>query len=366
MQVKLREKKLKNGDKSLYLDVYANGKRNYEFLDLRLKKVRNQIDRDLNKETMIAAENTRAKRQIELQSSAHGIISTAKKKIGVLAYFEAQREKRKITNIDQSAWQSALKHLKLFVGKKDIPLSQVDEIWIEKFRDYLLFEAKKSSGDKLTQNSAHHYFNRFKNCFKMAYKEKLISDNPADRVDYIEQTEVKREFLTFEELQLLVKTDCRYPILKTAFLFSALTGLRWSDIQQLVWSEVQYSEQNGWKVHFRQKKTDGVENLPINDNARSLLGDRGESEERVFKGLKYSAYSNVALAQWCLAAGISKRITFHCARHTAATLLITSGVDIYTVSKLLGHKDIKITQLYAKLIDQKKIEAVNKIPQLQL
>jgi site-specific recombinase XerD len=92
-----------------------------------------------------------------------------------------------------------------------------------------------------------------------------------------------------------------------------------------------------------------------------LLGEKAEPIERVFKGLKYSAWHNIKLQQWVMRAGISKTITFHCARHTYATLQLTLGTDIYTVSKLLGHKDLKTTQVYAKIIDDKKKEAANKI-----
>lgn len=92
-----------------------------------------------------------------------------------------------------------------------------------------------------------------------------------------------------------------------------------------------------------------------------MLGEEKEQTERVFKGLKYSAWHNVKLAQWVLRAGITKNITFHCARHTYATLQLTMGTDIYTVSKLLGHRELKTTQIYAKVIDNKKKEAANKI-----
>ena len=92
-----------------------------------------------------------------------------------------------------------------------------------------------------------------------------------------------------------------------------------------------------------------------------MLGDRDDKDERVLKGLKYSAWHNLKLQQWMLRAGISKTITFHCARHTYATLQLTLGTDIYTVSKLLGHKELKTTQVYAKIIDDKKKEAAGKI-----
>jgi integrase len=127
---------------------------------------------------------------------------------------------------------------------------------------------------------------------------------------------------------------------------------------------VQHSNEIGHYIRFRQQKTKGAETLPISEQAFSLLGEQFENEERVFIGLKYSAWHNLKLQQWVMKAGISKTITFHCARHTYATLQLTLGTDIYTVSKLLGHKDLKTTQVYAKIIDEKKKDAANKI-QLQ-
>ena len=129
----------------------------------------------------------------------------------------------------------------------------------------------------------------------------------------------------------------------------------------MTWAEVQFSNEIGHYIRFRQKKTKGAETQPISDQAFELLGERTIPDERVFVGLKYSAWHNLKLQQWVMKAGISKTITFHCARHTYATLQLTLGTDIYTVSKLLGHKDLKTTQIYAKIIDERKKEAANKI-----
>ena len=111
-------------------------------------------------------------------------------------------------------------------------------------------------------------------------------------------------------------------------------------------------------------KTKGVENLPINEQAVKLMGNRGKEEEKVFEGLLYSAYNNKKLHKWVKEAGIDKHITFHSGRHSFATLQLTMDTDIYTVSKLLGHKNVKTTEIYAKVIDKKKINAVSKIPNI--
>ncbi len=132
------------------------------------------------------------------------------------------------------------------------------------------------------------------------------------------------------------------------------------------WKELQHSNEQGWYLRFTQKKTKGVETLPISDQARELLGTKGEAETPIFDGLKYNGGTSIKIQRWMLQAGITKQITFHCARHTFATLQLTMDTDIYTVSKLLGHKNLKTTQVYAKIIDKKKVEAVNRIPDLSL
>ena len=95
-----------------------------------------------------------------------------------------------------------------------------------------------------------------------------------------EQAESQREYLTFDEMQSLAKAECKYPVLKNAFLFSCLAGLRWSDINSMIWSEVR-DEGDNCKINFRQQKTDSVEYLYIYKQARELLGERAEPKDRV-------------------------------------------------------------------------------------
>lgn len=196
---------------------------------------------------------------------------------------------------------------------------------------------------------------------KQAYKDGYLPSDLNSKIQPIKQAETQRNFLTIEELNSLVKTDCINPLMKRAAIFSALTGLRFSDIKNLIWAELEYIEGNGHFIQFKQQKTKGVEMMPISEQAYSLLGKRIEPSEKVFEGLNYSAYENRHLADWIKEAGITKNITFHCFRHTFATLQLSEGTDIYTVSKMLGHRELKTTQIYAKIIDQTKREAADKI-----
>ena len=189
----------------------------------------------------------------------------------------------------------------------------------------------------------------------------ILFKSPAKDVSAPGVVENEREYLNLDELKKLVKTECKYEFLKRAFLFSCLTGLRFSDIQKLVWADVQQLN-DGWRLNFKQQKTKGLQYLDINQQAKTLIGEVGQPDERVFTNLRYNIYFNNQLQQWLKQAGISKQITFHNARHTFAVMQLTLGTEIYTLSKLLGHAELKTTQIYAKIIDEKKREAVNKIP----
>lgn len=153
---------------------------------------------------------------------------------------------------------------------------------------------------------------------------------------------------------------CTNLVLKRAALFSALTGLRHSDIRKMKWGEL--IDNNGrFTLKYTIQKTSRYEELPISEQAMQLCGERQNPNDFVFDGLIYSAYANKALAQWLGAAGITRDITFHCFRHTFATLQLASGTQITTIQKMLGHKNIATTMVYAKTLEEAKREAVEKI-----
>lgn len=163
-------------------------------------------------------------------------------------------------------------------------------------------------------------------------------------------------------------TECLNSEVKRAFLFACYTGLRFSDLKKLTWGKIQ-PENGRHKLQYRQKKTGGFEYFPLSETANKLLKDDSNiinfPNKQVFK-LPVLRYYNYVLKQWAKKAGIGKHLSSHVARHTFATLALTNGVDLYTVSKLLGHRDIAATQIYAKIIDKKKEEAVDMLPPLQV
>lgn len=360
MNVKVRYRN-QGGKTSIYLDYYGDGKRRTEYLKLYLNpNPTTKEEKEANKKTENLAKAICATRQIEIQNGIHGFRDLEKQKASFLSYVEILSNQRQESPGNHGNWKSMLKHLKAFCSH-DISFSEVDRQFVQAFKDFLEKKAIAHGNQKLAQNSMHSYFNKLKAALKQAVKDGIILTNPAEGLEGFKQTEPEIEFLTEEEVNAAIQVDCEMPQLKTAFLFSCHTGLRWSDIEKLIWSEVQFSNELGHFIRFRQKKTKDTQTLPISAQAFDLLGERKAPDEKVFKGLKYSDGNNKKLHQWIQRAGIGKTITFHCARHTCATLLLTMGADIYTVSKILGHKYLKTSEIYAKIIDTKKREAVNMI-----
>jgi integrase len=376
MKVHLRKRKQsKDGSISLFLEVYkgtttsSEGKvkilRDYEYLNLYLiDNAKTPLDKQHNKDTLQLAESIKSKRELEIKNGLYGFTNDFKQSANFIDYFKDQTEKRLLSDGNYGNWDSTLKHLIKFAGTK-VSFREIDQTFCENFRDYLKNTAKKPNKQPLSSSSVSSYFNKFRACLKEAVKKKIILSNPATDVTNPKVIENIRQHLTFDELKAIVKADCRYEILKRAFIFSCLTGLRWSDINNLKWSEVQKTNE-GWRIIFHQQKTKGLQYLDLSDQARGYLGQSGSPDEKVFTGLKYSSYMNVELSKWMMRAGITKDITFHCGRHTFAVLQLTLGTEIFTLSKLLGHSELKTTQIYAKIIDEKKREAVNKIPDINI
>ncbi|MGV8139484.1 MAG: tyrosine-type recombinase/integrase [Mangrovibacterium sp.] len=332
-----------------------------------LKKL-SPIDEKDNEETIKLAESILQKRKNELNKpeiySAYEKEQLRIKELGqrsFLDYFEKLANQRAASNYDN--WVSALKYLKSFAGKdKDVRFCELNERYFNEFKEYLLTtKGSRRKENNLATNTAVSYFNKVKAALRQAFKDGILQIDLNSRIAPIKQEDTQRGYLTLEELNKLVQVPCNDPLLKRAALFSALTGLRFSDIQKLKWNEIAHVDGQGYFLNFRQKKTKGIETLPISEQAYSLCGDPGEPDSKVFEGLTYSAYANKHLFHWIGAAGITKDITFHSFRHTYATLQLFNGTDIFTVSKMLGHKSLKTTQIYAHIVDEAKRKAADSI-----
>lgn len=359
-KVALRQREITAGRKSLYLDFYPAIRDPYtmkmtrrEYLGIYIySRPRTEMEKEYNQEMLMKAEVIRSMRVQSIINEEFGFLDKNKKKADFLSYFQLKAEKK-----DQK-WMKVHQHFSNFVKGK-CTFGEITVDLCNRFKDYLLSTNQLKHKDLyISQNSAAGYFSTFRALLKIAYREKLIRENINDYLEAIEVTDVKKEYLTLDELKTLANTPCNIPVLKTASLFSCMTGLRISDIMKLDWKEIEPASDGGYCMRLRTEKTETETTLPISDEALELCGERRTG--KVFKGLQKSM-TQQPLKDWVANAGITKHITFHCFRHTFATLQIALGTDIYTVSKMLTHKNVSTTQIYADLVNSKKRESANKI-----
>lgn len=323
--VSIKERSLKEG-KVLYLDYVVEGKRIRENLHLYITK-----DKANNKKAYEVAETIKAKKILDIQNGMIGLGKNKDKDL--FTYFNGCRK----------GWTPVRYRLKDFTGLSSLSVKKVDKDFIERFTKYL----EEANLKKSTINA---YLIILGAILRKAYNEGVILRIP--QVYKPTPSESNRAYLTIEEVRKLNDTDCKHSEVKRAFLFSCFTGLRYSDVIRL--NEDNISVENGYtRLTFIQKKTGKKEYLDICKQASDLLGNR------CFKFPFSLSTITRDLKDWAKRAGINKNMTFHVARHTHATILLNNGVDIYTVSKLLGHRKITTTQIYAKLMDNSKRRAVN-------
>lgn len=380
MNISLRKKKINDGRYSLFIeynkgdtkDEIGKRKRNREFEYLNLyiyENAKTPKEKKETRENLQLAENILAIRKADYLQGKFNLQGTKKPKELFLDYFNEKKNERYNETGNFDNWNAAQVHLEAYCPP-NLTFSQVDENFVKGFKNYLDKKAKTKSDTPLSQNTKYTYYNKFKACINAAFEDGYITQNPIKKVKSFEMAESQREYLTYDELQALANAECKYPILKNAFIFSCLTGIRWSDIDKMIWSEVREEKDDKGEVYyrivFRQKKTDGLEYLDISSQARSLLGERRRESDKVFYRLKYGQTYNAEIVNWCNRAGITKHITFHSARHTHAVLLLENNADIYTVSKRLGHRELRTTEIYAKIIDKKMKEAASIIPELKI
>jgi integrase len=369
MGVQLREKNLKSGTTSFYLDIYHNKRRWYEFLDIHIHKYRpDPSDREKKR----LAQEIRLKREHELIIEDNGLNDRKKRLACFVLFFEAYVKER-----DNALYQGILSRLRKFVGNQPLPFTKLSAAWLKEFERYLL--------KHVSNNSAIRYLKAMNGAIIEAVRLRIINRNPwldIPQRQRLKMQDIFRHAFTIAELQLLANTPCDIDKqIKQAYFFSCFTGLRWSDVNPLRWDEIITKEIDGEKnyyVYFEQEKTEAIEYLPLSDNAVEIIKERkieAFSEVKspyVFPRIKETSLTNCVyqyvrkeLKKWAKAAEINpKKMHFHSGRHTFATNVLESSAegDLYTVSKLLGHRDIKSTQIYAKVRDKRKMTAVKALP----
>lgn len=364
-KVHIRKKTLTKGRQSVYLDFSPplrnpkTGKpQRYEYLDIFLfSKPSNVWERNHNSETNELIENIRANRLLDIQNRKYGFVSNRDRSSSFVDFFQEFISNKTRSECDNNAM--SYRYFVAFAGH-DLIFNDLDEFMCDDYKNFMLSGPGISRhGRPISRNTAASYFAKFRNALKRACRQGLLTVDLHSQVDPIKLKETHREQLELDEFQLLVDTPSKSELIKSAAVCSGLTGLRFSDIQTLCWSEVRGTS-GRYHLQFTQEKTEGAEILPISDQAVEVMGERGEPNERVFPGLAYSSMRE-CFKVWLNDAGIVKNITFHSFRHTYATLQLEFGTELLTVSKMLGHKSLKTTLIYTKVKDKMKIEAAGRI-----
>ena len=359
--VRIRFKKLANGSVSVYLAINVNGRRTYDYLKLYLVPETDQAAKLQNKQTMEAVYAIKAQRILQITNGAAGIKKDLRNKMRLVDWLKIYQD-RQVNKGKRGAkrWvRTMIFVIEGYDGGKDATLADIDHQWLTDFMIYLMNDYVTYKKTKLTNGTVDNYLRCLKAAFNVAVEEGIMPTNPMLALDrsHLKGTTYEREFLSVEEVKKLIDTPCRRPDIKGAFLFSCFCGLRISDVRSLQWKHVVTA---GGKMYLKitQFKTRRPLSIPLSRLALRWMPERGNAEEDEYIFPPLSKNMTV-LDDWAKEAGINKHVTFHVSRHTFATMELTMGADIYTTSKLLGHTSVATTQIYAKVINSKKEEAVS-------
>ena len=367
--IRIRERKLANGNISLYLDIYQKGARKVESLGLYIVPEATPLDKAQNKQTRQIAEKIKSDRILALRNYSvkqwDKVKRTSMSLVDYLKQYENEQfgvttstlKGRRDMRIKVEAYLNE-------IGSPNLAMATVDVDVIKGFISFLstVQHGVKKEKAGISIGCAEHHQSCLNSALNKAVRDGIIKANPFKSIsskEKFQKPETMREYLTLEELQRAMPVPCFRDDVKKAFMFSCFTGLRLSDVRSLTWSEISLGTDGKTKfVRTRMQKTQSLINLPLSQEALSCLRETETPNEPIFN---LPSVSNIELnlSKWLQDAGITKHITFHCARHTFATMMLTLGADIYTTSKLLGHANVNTTQIYAKIVDQKKVETIN-------
>lgn len=369
-------------NQSIYLDCYVNGVREYKFLSLYLRPDSNRENKLWNREQLRLANAIKAQYIIDIQNGEYGFKDRNRsRKLNFITYCEEMAAEYDANGQNSCAvlMRSAIKRMTDYKGK-NITFNHIDKDFLIGFIEYLnsdirdFDKAAKGKNRKpkpLSNVYKEALFARIMVALNKAERDGIILKNPGKDIDrklkpHSEQK--TRCYLTIEEIQKIIETEYKPDNdIKPAFLFCCFSGLRYSDVSKLTWKEITASQDGYAQIETTMQKTGKSITIPLSDNALKWLPEREGNlpESRIFYKLPDQVNNaDVRLRTLIKKAGISKHVTFHVARHSFATLTLTYGADLYTVSKLLGHANIRTTQVYAKIVDESKRKAVNLIPKL--
>jgi integrase/recombinase XerD len=386
MGVKLREKKLSGGGVSFYLDINHNGQRRYEFLSIQAKGNRRSAEFIEKKQL---AEKARTLKEYEITVLKTGIPDERKTESDFFSFAEREFDHSR----SKEPYKYTCNMIRKYCGSTILPANDITKEFAIGFIRFL-------GTRDLEGSTIFTHVNRFSTLINRAIDDGIMSVNPfkqLPRSQRVKYTQKLPKFLTLDQLEHLAQQSGRIPAqLRLAFFFSCFTGIRWGDCSRLRWKQITSQIIDKKKVYYltlEQQKTEAPVMLPISGAALLVLNERETqhakelatplkssstkelelrklSQEYIFprlyepkgKRTKQRYYAK-RMNKWGEQANM-ERLHFHLSRHTFATLTLSEGAEIYTVSKLLGQKSIQHTQRYAQVVDRLKIDAVSNLPGL--
>lgn len=361
MHVTVRKKKLADGRESLYLDIYqGKGRRRKKSLGLYLTG-----NKKKDRETMRVAEQVRVKRQADLDAGRLGMPGQSTLTVGGLVLSISASRSEKFQKVCSTVNQHLVK-----CGIGSISVSSLTASDCEQFDSYL---RHLLVNETIMTTSAATYMQVFRVAVRRAYRQGLIPVPLHDRFGTIRGYARTREYLTLEEARALIATPYKEPY-RSIVIFGLLTGLRLGEMERLRWADLdgdmlKYYQPKTRKWGYRRisrQALDAIESMrektyvPANyvRQHKRMLRDR---IGHIWAWWPNGGGLNRNLKIWVKEAGIRKDITMHCLRHTFATLQLSAGTPIETVSALLSHGNIKTTQIYVNILDRAIDDAADRI-----
>lgn len=394
----------KMAGKPMYKVTHARKK---EELKLYLNaKPRTPEEREKNNKTLLTAEAIRYEREQQRLNDVMGYRVNTHKKDNMIVFFDtyvADYTKRDIRNV-----KSAIERFKTFLRgyrpmcatkKTAAECAEIQKKWDEAHEkikglhplnqnEFYRFNLKPGEIDKEMVQAYVAYlqdhsegegaatsYARFKKVMAYAAEKGVLKSNPCKLVKSpkVDDGALVKDVLTADEISRLIAT--KYPgqnsEIQRAFIFTLFTGCRWCDVKDLRYSNIDYTTS---KLRFTQKKTEGHSAhaeviMPLREDLLQLIGspeERGKAKTDLLFTLPSHTMCNKALKHWTARAGIDKKVTWHCGRHSFATNVLTAGANVRVVADLLGHAGLQYVSRYARAVDEAKKAAVDSLPSIQM
>ena len=361
MKIRLRQLKNKNGTVSLRLDTFmgyytdTNGKRKAKRIRETLPfhiPAENTPNFKAEKEKQIRKANQiLQEKEAQLKISGHYPFSDANTKKALFLPYLENLVRIKISNKknNEAVWMGMLRWYKVFAPPL-IQFQSLNEDHGLEFYQFLEKKAQKSNGIPLANSTVRLYYQKFQSVLQQAYLEDRIQEIPTQPKVFKEGTKKHKTVLKQYEIVALKNTSFPYFEVKKAFLFSLETGLKYGSLRALQWKDIQH-EREEWALKLVNKATEKLFYFPIPLFFKTLLGDPKEDSTLVFPNLRTASESNIQLLKWCLKSGITKHITFECARNTFAYNKLVLNIPTEKIQQYLGHKNIKTTETFIEQLN---------------